>query len=106
MKVPLSMPVAALGGEVEVPSIEGKKVRVTIPNGCQNNHQFRLRGKGMNILNSKMRGDMFIEASVEVPINLTLKQKKLLQEFQEESESRTYSPKTQAFFDKIKHFFK
>ena len=106
MKVPLSMPVAALGGEVEVPSIEGKKVRVTIPKGCQNNHQFRLRGKGMNILNSKMRGDMFIEAAVEVPINLTLKQKKLLQEFQEESESRTYSPKTQAFFDKIKHFFK
>ncbi|MEE2705147.1 MAG: molecular chaperone DnaJ [Pseudomonadota bacterium] len=106
LKVPISMPVAALGGEVEVPSIDGKKVRVTIPKGCQSNHQFRLRGKGMNVLNSKMRGDMFIETIVEVPINLTGRQKQLLEEFEKESQRRTYSPKTQAFFDNIKGFFK
>ncbi len=105
MRVPISMTTAALGGEVEVPTIEGRKVRVTIPQGCQNGHQFRLRGKGMNVLRSTARGDMFLEAAIEVPVNLTSKQKELLREFEKDSDQKTYSPETQGFFDKIKDFF-
>ena len=105
MRVPISMTIAALGGEVEVPTIEGGKVRVTIPQGCQNGHQFRLRGKGMNVLRSTARGDMFLEAAVEVPVNLTSKQKELLREFEKDSDQKTYSPEAQGFFDKIKDFF-
>lgn len=105
MRAPISMTVAALGGEVEVPTIEGGKVRVTIPQGCQNGHQFRLRGKGMNVLRSTARGDLFLEAAVEVPVNLTSKQKDLLREFEKDSDQKTYSPEAQGFFDKIKDFF-
>ncbi|MDG2242492.1 MAG: molecular chaperone DnaJ [Rhodospirillaceae bacterium] len=106
MRVPISMTIAALGGEVEVPTIEGGKVRVTIPQGCQNGHQFRLRSKGMNVLRSTARGDMFLEAAVEVPVNLTSKQKELLREFEKDSDQKTYSPEAQGFFDKIKDFLK
>jgi len=105
MRVPIAMTTAALGGEVEVPTIEGRKVRVTIPQGCQNGHQFRLRGKGMNVLRSTARGDMFLEAAIEVPVNLTTNQKELLREFEKDSDQKTYSPETQGFFDKIKDFF-
>ena len=106
MRVPISMTIAALGGDVEVPTIEGGKVRVSIPQGCQNVHQFRLRAKGMNVLRSTSRGDMFLEAAVEVPVNLTLKQKELLREFEKDSDQKTYSPEAQGFFDKIKDFLK
>jgi molecular chaperone DnaJ len=105
MRVPISMTIAALGGDVEVPTIEGGKVRVSIPQGCQNGHQFRLRGKGMNVLRSTARGDMFLEAAVEVPVNLTSKQKELLRDFEKDSDQKTYSPEAQGFFDKIKDFF-
>lgn len=105
MRAPISMTVAALGGEVEVPTIEGGKVRVTIPQGCQNGHQFRLRGKGMNVLRSTARGDLFLEAAVEVPVNLTKKQKELLRDFEKDSDQKTYSPEAQGFFDKVKDFF-
>lgn len=105
MRVPIAMTTAALGGEVEVPTIEGRKVRVTIPQGCQNGHQFRLRGKGMHVLRSTARGDMFLEAAIEVPVNLTTNQKELLREFEKDSDQKTYSPETQGFFDKIKDFF-
>lgn len=106
MRVPISMTIAALGGDVEVPTIEGGKVRVSIPQGCQNGHQFRLRTKGMNVLRSTARGDMFLEAAVEVPVNLTSKQKELLRDFEKDSDQKTYSPEAQGFFDKIKDFLK
>lgn len=105
MRTPIAMTSAALGGEVEVPTIEGGKVRVSIPKGCQNGHQFRLRGKGMNVLRSTARGDMFLEASVEVPVNLTSKQKELLRDFEEDSDQKTYSPEAYGFFAKVKDFF-
>lgn len=105
MRAPLSMTTAALGGEIEVPTIEGGKVRVSIPKGCQNGHQFRLRGKGMNVLRSTARGDMFMEAAVEVPVNLNAKQKELLKEFEQAGEQRTHSPEAHGFFDKVKNFF-
>ena len=61
-KVPMSMTSAALGGNVEVPTIDGGKAKVTVPPGTQSGQQFRLRNKGMSILNSRQRGDMYVEA--------------------------------------------
>ncbi len=104
MRLPIGMTTAALGGEVEVPCIDGSKTKVSIPKGCQHGHRFRLKGKGMTVLRSTARGDYFLEAAVEVPVNLTDKQKKLLQEFEKESDRKTYSPETQGFFDRVKEF--
>jgi len=104
MRMPIPMTTAALGGEVEMPSIDGSKVKVVIPKGCQHGHRFRMKGKGMSVLRSTARGDMFLEAAVEVPVNLTDKQKKLLKEFEAGSDQRTYSPESTSFFDKVKEF--
>ena len=104
MRMPVAIITAALGGEVEVPSIDGSRVKVTIPKGCQHGHRFRLKGKGMSVLRSAARGDFFLESAVEVPVNLTDKQKKLLREFEKESDRKTDSPETQGFFDRVKEF--
>ena len=71
VRVPLRMTQAALGGEVEVPAIDGGRSRVKIPAGTQTGDQFRLRGKGFSVLRSTARGDMFVQVSVETPQNLT-----------------------------------
>jgi molecular chaperone DnaJ len=105
MRLPIPMHIAALGGDVEVPAVDGGRVKVSIPKGCQQGHRFRMKGKGMTVLRSQARGDMFLEAAVEVPVNLTEKQKKLLQEFAKESDSRTYSPESASFLDRVKEFF-
>ena len=102
-QIPISITTAILGGEIEVPTIEGKKARLTIPVGTQSDTQFRLRGKGMSILRQSRRGDMYVEISVEIPVNLTTKQKAILQDFEKEGgTSKTHSPKSQNFFQKIK----
>ena len=102
-QIPISIITAILGGEIEVPTIEGKKARLTIPTGTQSETQFRLRGKGMSILRQNRRGDMYVEASVEIPVNLTSKQKAILGEFEKEGGiSKSHSPKSQSFFHKIK----
>ena len=102
-QIPISIITAILGGEIEVPTIEGKKARLTIPAGTQSETQFRLRGKGMSILRQNRRGDMYVEASVEIPVNLTSKQKAILGEFEKEGGiSKSHSPKSQSFFRKIK----
>jgi molecular chaperone DnaJ len=101
--IPISIITAILGGEIEVPTIEGKKARLTIPGGTQSETQFRLRGKGMSILRQNRRGDMYIETNVEIPVNLTSKQKTILSEFEKEGgTSKAHSPKSQSFFKKIK----
>ncbi|MAR56334.1 MAG: molecular chaperone DnaJ, partial [Rickettsiales bacterium] len=84
-KVPLKFTSAALGGSIEVPTIEGGRVKVNIPAGTQSGHQFRLRGKGMSILRSQSRGDMYIEVVVETPVKLSKKQKELLEQFEAEA---------------------
>jgi molecular chaperone DnaJ len=104
MRLPIPMTAAALGGEVEVPTVDGGRVKVQITKGTQHGHRFRLKGKGMSVLRSAARGDMFLEAAVEVPVNLTEKQKTLLKEFESESDSRTYSPESSSFLDKVKEF--
>ena len=101
VQVPVKMTCASLGNSIEVPTIEGKKVKLNIPEGTQTAEKFRLKGKGMSILNSSMRGDMYIHVKVETPKNLSKKQKDILQQFDENCGSKT-SPETEGFFNKVK----
>ena len=102
-QIPISITTTILGGDVEVPTIEGKKARLNIPSGTQSETQFRLKGKGMSILRQTRRGDMYVEANVEIPVNLNSKQKAILQEFEKEGgTSKKHSPKSQSFFSKLK----
>ena len=105
-KVPVPMTTAILGGEIEVPTIDGKKVVVTIPKGTQSAEKFRLRGKGMSIMKVLSRGDMIVHAMVETPVNLTAHQKSLMKEFhlEEEKNQKKQNPNTTSFFDKVKQF--
>ncbi|MGH6853915.1 MAG: molecular chaperone DnaJ [Aestuariivirga sp.] len=102
-KVPVSMATATLGGEIEVPTIDGKKARVTIPEGSQTGKQFRLKAKGMPVLRSSQAGDMYIQVAVETPVNLSRRQRELLREF--EKEARHNSPESEGFFAKAKAFW-
>ncbi|WP_417250142.1 molecular chaperone DnaJ [Celeribacter sp.] len=101
--VPVSMTTAALGGDIEVPTIDGGRSRVKIPAGSQSGRQMRLRSKGMPMLRGSGQGDMLIELAVETPVNLTGKQKELLKEFEKLSEDN--SPESSSFFRKVKSFW-
>lgn len=98
---PVPMTTAALGGEIEVPSLDGQKTKVKIPSGAQSGKQFRLRGKGMPALNTNGHGDLIIQLSVETPVNLSKKQKDLLEEFRK-SETGENAPESEGFFQKLK----
>ena len=104
-RVPIAMPTAALGGTIEVPTIDGARVEVKIPAGTQSGHQFRLRGKGMSMLRSHARGDMFAQVSVETPVQLTKRQQELLREFEKAGEAGSTHPESEGFFAKVKEFF-
>ncbi|OED49316.1 molecular chaperone DnaJ [Rhodobacteraceae bacterium (ex Bugula neritina AB1)] len=103
-RVPVSMAKAALGGSIEVPTIDGGRGRVQIPEGSQSGRQMRLRSKGMPALRGGATGDMFIELAVETPVNLTSRQKELLREFEEMSEDNT-NPESRSFFSSVKSFW-
>ena len=102
-RVPVSMASAALGGDIEVPTIDGGRSRVKIPSGSQSGRQMRLRAKGMPALRGGGSGDMFIELAVETPVNLTSKQKELLKEFEALSEDN--NPESSSFFKSVKGFW-
>ena len=107
-QVPVGMATAALGGEVEVPTIDGGRARVKVPAGTQSGRQLRLRAKGMPPLRhgagaNGEAGDMLIELVVETPVNLTARQKDLLREF--DSEKADNSPQSSSFFNKVKGFW-
>ncbi len=102
-RVPVSMATAALGGDIEVPTIDGGRSRVKIPSGSQSGRQMRLRAKGMPALRGGGSGDMFIELAVETPVNLTSKQKELLREFEDLSEDN--NPESSSFFSSVKGFW-
>ena len=101
--VPVSMSSAALGGDIEVPTIDGGRSRVKIPAGSQSGRQMRLRSKGMPALRGGGAGDMFIELAVETPVNLTSRQKELLKEFEDLSEDN--NPESKSFFSSVKSFW-
>jgi len=103
IRVPVPMTTAALGGSIEVPSVDGGRARINIPPGTQPGQQFRLKGKGMSVLHSKARGDMFVELQVETPVNLTKKQKEMLEGLKNSgAEDKKHSPETGGFFSKVK----
>ena len=107
-RVPVAMSTAALGGEIEVPTIDGGRSRVKVPAGSQSGRQMRLRGKGMPPLRhgaglNAEPGDMLIELTVETPVNLTARQKELLREFDQINADN--SPDSQSFFRKVREFW-
>ena len=102
-RVPVSLVAAALGGEFEVPTIDGGNTRVRIPEGMQTGRRFRLQGKGMPVLRSRQSGDMYVQVVVETPQKLTKKQRELLAEFDRLSSTET-QPESSGFFGKVKEF--
>ncbi|MBA3325913.1 MAG: molecular chaperone DnaJ [Rhodobacteraceae bacterium] len=102
-RIPVSISTAALGGEIEAPTLDGGRTRVKVPAGVQSGKQLRLRGKGMPALRGAAAGDLYIELAVETPVNLTARQRDLLREFEEAGKDN--HPETQDFFSRVKGFW-
>jgi molecular chaperone DnaJ len=102
-RVPISMVTAALGGDFEVPAIDGSNARVKVPAGTQTGRRFRLSGKGMPVLRAKQVGDMYVQVSVETPQNLSKRQRELLAEFDKLSSEET-QPESAGFFSRVREF--
>lgn len=111
VRMPISFVLAALGGTLEVPTLDGKPAQLTLPEGAQNGQQFRLKGQGMTVLqqararSSEQRGDLFVEVSVETPVHLTARQKQLLEEFDTASDVKKNNPAAHNFLERVKGFF-
>ncbi len=103
--LPVPMTTAALGGEIEAPTIDGGRVSISIPEGTQAGKRFRVRGKGMSRLNQKGRGDLFVEIGVETPVKLNARQKELLKEFCEAGGGEDCNPSSSGFFKRAKKFW-
>ena len=99
-EVPITFSQAVLGAEIEVPTLDGK-VKYNIPEGTQTGTVFRLRGKGVPVLNSSRRGDQLVRVTIEVPKNLSKKQKDLLHEFAKSVGEESYTER-KSFFEKLK----
>ncbi len=99
------MTCAALGGEVEIPSIDGGRTKVKIPAGSQSGRRMRLKAKGMSVLRSNQRGDMYVDLIVETPSGLNARQKQLMEEFRKEGGDDSSSPQSASFLDKAKSFW-
>lgn len=106
-EVPIRFTTAALGGSIEVPTIDKGRAKLTIPEGSQTNHQFRLKGKGMTILNSGGRhGDMYVKIFVETPVKLSSEERDLLQKLDKLMQTSANHPESDNFFKKVAGFFK
>lgn len=105
-ELPISFVAAALGSEIEVPTLEGK-VKLKIPAETQTDKLFRLRGKGVRTVRSNFPGDLICKIIVETPVSLSKEQKALLQQFDTalRSDDRNHSPRERSWFDKVKKFF-
>ena len=105
-RVPIPMTTAALGGTIEVPSLDGGRATVSVPAGTQAGHQFRLPGKGMpSLRGGGPKGDLYVQALVETPVNLDKKQKALLRDFDTASKGGRTSPESEGFLEKLKEFW-
>jgi molecular chaperone DnaJ len=101
---PVSFTMAALGGSISLPGIDGKPVDLKIPTGIQSGEQLRHRGSGMSVLNGRGRGDLMARILVETPTRISAKQKKLLEEFRE-TETGDECPAVKRFFTRIRDYF-
>ena len=104
-RVPIGMTTAALGGHIEVPTLEGSRARLTLPSGTQSGKQFRLKGKGMPAVRGPGKGYLYIQTLVETPVNLSKKQKELLKEFEEAGSGKSHSPESEGFLAKVKELW-
>jgi len=102
---PISIADAALGTTIEIPTIDGGKAKIKIPDGTQNGKQFRLKGKGMPYMRGSGNGDLYVQVNTEVPISLNKAQKELLEKFRE-IENEKSNPSIKKFFQKAKSFWK
>lgn len=105
-EIPVSFTTATLGGEVEVPTLEGR-LKLKIPAGTQSGKQFRMRGKGVSSIHARGKGDLICQVAVETPVNLSGEQKDLLKQFDESlgDNNASHSPKSKSWFDGVKQFF-
>ena len=105
-EMPVSFTTAAIGGEVEIPTLDGS-ARIKVPNETQSGKTFRLRGKGIKGVRSHAPGDLFCLVVVETPVNLTSRQRELLQEFEAlcHKDAARHNPRAKGWFDKVKEFF-
>ena len=95
---------AALGGDIDIPTIDGQRAHVSMPAGTQTGRRFRIKGKGMPSLRGRERGDLHVEIFVETPVSLTAKQRKLLEEFSQSCTEEAH-PQSHGFFNSVKRFF-
>jgi len=104
-RVPIAMTTAALGGDIDVPTLDGGRVAVSLPEGTQTGRQFRLRGKGMPHMRGRGQGDMFVQTMVETPVNLSKEQRELLEQFEDSLGDGGTSPESEGFFKKAKELW-
>lgn len=104
-RVPIAMTTAALGGDIDVPTLDGGRVSVSLPEGTQTGRQFRLRGKGMPHMRGRGQGDMYVQTMVETPVNLSQEQRELLARFQASLGGGGTSPESEGFFKKAKELW-
>ena len=102
---PISIADAALGTTIEIPTIDGGRAKIKIPDGTQNGKQFRLKGKGMPYMRGSGNGDLYVQVNTEVPISLNKEQKELLEKFRK-IENEKSNPSIKKFFQKAKSFWK
>ena len=105
-EMPISFAIAALGGEIEIPTLDGS-ARIKIPTETQSGKTFRLRGKGIKGVRSSTYGDLHCHVMVETPVKLTERQKELLREFEKinQADSTRHSPRSKSWMEKVKEFF-
>jgi molecular chaperone DnaJ len=106
-EVPISFGKAALGGEIEVPTLDGK-VNLKIPAETQTGRMFRMRGKGVKSVRGGAVGDLLCKVTLETPVKLNAEQKDLLQQFDaslNNASAKKHKPKSEGFFDGVKNFF-
>lgn len=104
--VPISVCCAILGGKVEIPGIDGKKVEVNVPAGTQNDTLIKVKGEGMCLYDTEKRGDLYVSIKVVIPTKLSDKQKELIEAFRAESKDDSCQPEIKGFFDKVADLFK
>jgi molecular chaperone DnaJ len=106
-EIPLKFTTAALGGAIEIPTIDGAKASLKIPEGSQNGDQFRLKSKGMSVINSGgRRGDMYVRINIETPVKLSSEERELLMKLDQLMNKKTTSnPKSESFFKKVGDLF-
>ena len=104
-RVPIAMTTAALGGDIDVPTLDGGRVAVSLPEGTQTGRQFRLRSKGMPHMRGRGQGDMYVQTMVETPVNLSKEQRGLLAQFQASLGDGGTSPESEGFFKKAKELW-